>query len=171
MVYFKLVQLARYVMHAKCKSVSACKIYVRSEINPHKVSKTLTTTLRRKIMIPKIILTILALNFFVITASILRFIADERIRVSKKEICGYIIAYTACAIFGGLCIGLCTVVGSGGFVAMLTNPLLGRNTVIGLLLMFAGSWADMCMYVSRKEPDDNDQEEEVKETKGKRDDR
>ena len=122
-------------------------------------------------MIPKIILTILALNFFVITASILRFIADERIRVSKKEICGYIIAYTACAIFGGLCIGLCTVVGSGGFEAMLTNPLLGRNTVIGLLLMFAGSWADMCMYVSRKEPDDNDQEEEVKETKGKRDDR
>lgn len=49
---------------------------------------------------------------------------------------------------------------------MLTNPLLGRNTVIGLFLMLAGSWADMCMYVSRKEPDDDD-----KETKGKRDDR
>lgn len=115
-------------------------------------------------MIPKIILAILALNFFVITASILRFIADERIQVSKKEICWSIIAYTASALIGGACIGLCTVVGSGGFGAMLANPLLGRNTVIGLLLMFAGSWADMCMYVSRKEPDEDNQEE-----KGKRD--
>ena len=113
-------------------------------------------------MIPKIILAVLALNFFIITASILRFIADERIRIGKKEVCGYIIAYTVSALIGGICIGFCTVAGSGGgLVAMIENPMLGRNTLIGLLLMFAGTWADMCMYVSRQEQNKDETEEKA----------
>lgn len=130
--------------HAKYMSVS--------KVTHHKVSEMLTT-LRRKKMIPKIVLTILAINFFVITGSILRYIADERIGITRKTICHCIIAYTVCAFLGGLCVGFCsTIEDSGGLISMIKNPLLGRNTIIGLILMFAGSLADLCMYISRKEP-------------------